>query len=76
MGDQDVAHRLALQRRQQGLQVAGQVRAGIDHRHLSRADDIGAGAGEGERPGIAAITRRISGETWSQRPYSNSISRT
>jgi hypothetical protein len=25
---------------------------------------------------LSAITRRISGETWSQRPYSNSISRT
>src|SRR5262249_3605135 len=33
-------------------QVLGAVRAGVDYGHLAAADDMGAGAGEGERAGV------------------------
>ncbi len=36
-------------RRQQRIDMRGQVRARIDHRDLARSDDIAVGAGEGER---------------------------
>ena len=52
MGDEDRRDRLALQPVEQGLDMGGQVGAGVDDRHLAFADHIGAGAGEGERPGI------------------------
>ena len=38
---------------QQRLDMLVEIRAGIDHRDLAVADDIGAGAAEGERAGIA-----------------------
>src|SRR4051812_49195258 len=44
---------LALEARQQRLDVLGEIGAGIDDRDLALADDIGAGALVSEGPGIA-----------------------
>jgi len=52
VGDEDVADALARHSGQQGLQMVRVVRAGIDDRHHPLADDVGAGAGEGERAGV------------------------
>ncbi len=48
VGDQDRGHPLSVQGPLQGVQVSRQIRAGVDHRDLARAHDVGPGAGEGE----------------------------
>ena len=52
VGDEDVRDRLAAHRVEHGVDVVGHVRAGIDDRHLAVADDVGAGAHEGEGTGV------------------------
>ena len=52
MGDEDMADPLAGQARQQRVDMLGQVRAGVDDRHLALADHIGAGAAKRERAGV------------------------
>ena len=52
-----------------------EIGAGIDHRDLAIADDIGAGAAEGERAGIARDDAADAGRTISSLPYSNENSR-
>ncbi len=52
VGDHDVAHRLTLQRGQQGLEMAVEVGTRIDDRYRSLSDDVGAGADIGEGPRI------------------------
>ena len=47
VGDDEVGHGLALHGGEQGIDVLGQVRPGIDDRHLAAAHDVGAGAVEG-----------------------------
>src|SRR3569623_786961 len=47
MSDQDVRNALALKRAQQGLEMRVQSWAGVDHRLLALADDVGPGAGVG-----------------------------
>ena len=53
MGDEDMGDGLAVERLQQRVDMILLLRAGIDHRDLAVADDVGAGALEGERAGIA-----------------------
>ncbi len=53
VGDEDVGDGLAVERLQQRVDMVLLLRAGIDHRDLAVADDVGAGALEGERAGIA-----------------------
>ena len=48
MGDEDMADGLAREAGQQSRHMFRQIGAGIDHRHLAMADDIGARAEEGE----------------------------
>ncbi|MNL62405.1 hypothetical protein D3C87_1864270 [compost metagenome] len=52
MADSDVGHFPARKRRHQRLEMRFVVRAGVDHRHRTIADDIAVGAVKGERPGI------------------------
>ena len=52
VGCEDVGHPFPHHRRQQSLQMVSHVRPRIDNRHLAAADDVGAGAEEGEGPGI------------------------
>src|SRR5262249_44828349 len=58
----NMTHSLAIEAREHAFEVFGEVRAGVDPRHLALADDIGAGAFVGERAGVAgddaADTRR------------------
>ena len=75
MRDQDMGDRLAVERLEQGREMGLVERSRIDHRHIALADDVGACAGEGERLGLLAMTRRSSGETSRTAPYSNSSSR-
>ncbi len=49
VGEDDGGDPLALGGAQQGVEMLGQVGAGIDHRRLAAADDVGSGAGIGER---------------------------
>src|SRR5207248_5805478 len=53
MGDQDMGDLLVGEARQQCRDVLRELGAGVDDRHLTFADDIGAGALERERPGVA-----------------------
>jgi hypothetical protein len=53
VGDQDVGHPLARQTGEQGLDVLGEIGAGIDHRDLAATDDVGSGAPECEGAGVA-----------------------
>jgi len=53
MGDEDMGDLLVGEARYQRRDVLLQLGAGIDHRDLALADDIGTGALEGERPGVA-----------------------
>ena len=48
VGDEDVAHLLAGDRGGEGLHVVGEVRPRVDDRDPAPADDVGAGAVEGE----------------------------
>ena len=41
VGDQDVRHRSTVERREQGVDVGGQVRAGVDDGHLGLAEHVG-----------------------------------
>ena len=50
--DQDRGHRLAAHSAQNGIDMVLLVGTGSDHCHLAVADDVGAGALEGERSGI------------------------
>ena len=52
VGYQDMRHRLTLQRVQQRRHVLFVQWAGVDHCDLAAADDVGAGALEGEGAGI------------------------
>ena len=52
VGDQQVAHCFTLKGAQQRIDMAAEVRPGVDHRHLAAPDNISAGAVKGERPGI------------------------
>jgi hypothetical protein len=52
VGDEDVSDRLAPHGAQDGIDVILEVWAGIDDCHLAVADDVGAGAPEGEGAGI------------------------
>ena len=52
VGGEDFCYFFAGQRREQGRDMGGVVRAGIDDRDFALADDIDAGAGEGEGAGI------------------------
>ena len=52
MRDDDMAHRLALQRRRQRPDVLVKRRPRVDDGDRAVADDIGSGPVEGERPGI------------------------
>ena len=52
MGDQDMADALPGQAGQQSRHMLRQIGAGIDHRHLAMADDIGTRAEEGEGAGV------------------------
>jgi hypothetical protein len=54
VGDQDARHGLAGEGVNQCCPMRGVVGAGIDDGDLAGADDIGVGAGEGERSRIAA----------------------
>ena len=38
---------------EQGLDMLGEVGAGVDYRDLAAADHVGAGAAEGEGAGVA-----------------------
>ena len=51
--DDDMRDRLAAHGREQPRDMGRRVRAGIDDRDPAAADDVAAGAGEGERAGIA-----------------------
>ena len=53
VGDEDMGDPLAGEARQQRVDVLGKVGPGIDDRDLALADDIGAGAAERERAGVA-----------------------
>ena len=53
VGDQDVGDGFFRKAREQGIHVIRQHRAGIDDRHLSPADDVGAGSRSCEGSGIA-----------------------
>ena len=48
VGHDEVGHGLAPHGREHGIDVLGQVRPGVDDRHLAAAHDVGAGAVEGE----------------------------
>ena len=61
VGHQNMTDRLAPNGVEQRIHMLGQVRAGIDDRHLTGTDDVGAGAVKGKSAGLRAITRRISG---------------
>ena len=52
LSDEDVADPLAGGGRQDRLEMVVHVGAGVDHRDLAVADDVGAGAHEGERAGV------------------------
>ena len=52
VGDEDVRDRLVADRIEDRLRVRLVVGAGVDDRDLSASDDVGDGAGEGERAGI------------------------
>ena len=62
VGDEDVRHLLVGEPREERGDVLFELGAGIDDRDLALADDIGAGALEGERAGVlrddAADSRR------------------
>ena len=53
VGDEDMGDPLVGEARQQCRDMLFELGAGIDHRDLALADDIGAGALEGERARIA-----------------------
>ena len=53
MGNQDVGHPLARETGEQRRDVLGEIGAGVDHRNLAVAHDIGSGAPEGEGAGVA-----------------------
>ena len=62
--EQHPADALAHRRADDGVDVAGVVGAGVDHRDLVDADEVGVGAGPGERArGSAATMRRTSGDS-------------
>ena len=75
VGDQDVAHGLARRRRHQRPKVGFVVRPRIDDGHPAGAQDVAVGAGEGERAGIGAVTRRTPGATGTAWPYWGTKSR-
>ena len=52
VGHQNMSDGLSIKRIEQRLDMGRKVGAGVDHRHLSGANNIGAGAGEGEGAGI------------------------
>ena len=52
VGHEHRRHPLSPERRRERREMARVVGAGVDHRHLARADDVAAGAGEGHRPPI------------------------
>jgi len=52
VGDQDVADSLAVEGRDQSLQVRGQHRAGVNDGNGAAPDDVGPRAGEGEGAGV------------------------
>ena len=53
VGNQDTRDLFLGEARQQGRDMLLELRPGIDDRDLALADDIGAGALEGERAGVA-----------------------
>ena len=53
VGNQDMGHLLAGEPLQQCRDVLFEIGAGIDHRDLAFADDVGAGASKGKRARIA-----------------------
>ena len=55
VGDEDMRHRLAAHGAQHGIDVVLEVGTGIDDAHLAMADDVGAGALEGEYAGAWAL---------------------
>ena len=61
MGDEDVGEPPLPDVFEDGLQVRGILRAGIDQRQVVGADDIGVGALEGEGPGLLATMRTTPG---------------
>ena len=52
VGDENMGDAFALRGGEQGRQMIGVFRTGVDHGHLASAHDIGAGSREGERRGI------------------------
>ena len=63
VGDEDGLDPLALHRRQQRPEMRLVVRTRIDDRDRAFADDIGAGAVEGEGEALGAMMRRTRGES-------------
>src|SRR5579864_6487592 len=66
----DMRDRLAAKGVQQGFDMVGEVGAGIDHGDAAVSHHIGAGAFEGERPGIARDDATDEGVTVAATPYS------
>jgi len=54
VGEQNGGNLFVYSGRKYGLDMRRMYRARVKHNHLARADQIGAGAGEGERPAIVA----------------------
>ena len=53
VGDHDMRHRLAPQRVEKRIAMRWDIRPRIDHGDLAVADDVAAGAREGERAAVA-----------------------
>ena len=67
MGDENGLDLLAVHGGEQRREMRVVVRAGIDDRDRAFADDIGAGAIEGEAEAFGATMRRTRGESLSAR---------
>jgi hypothetical protein len=67
MGDHDVAHRLAADRRKERLEMIVVVRAGVDDRHVAVADDVADRSGERVRAGVAAHDAAHQAAHWLRR---------
>ena len=61
VGDDDIGDALAFGRLHERRQVSVAVRAGVDDGDLASPNDVAACPGEGERRGLGATRRRISG---------------
>ena len=72
MGHHDGSDTFAgIKRRQNGLKMAVKRRAGVDHRHLAAADDVGPGARPGHRRGV--LCKNPPQPAWHRRGICNSL---